>query len=44
MGLIPNPVQWVKGPTVATAVAQIPSLAMEIPFAMGMAVKNKFFF
>ena len=41
MGSIPGPAQWVKGPSVATAVAQIRSLAWELPHAMGTAINEK---
>ena len=37
-------VHWVKNPTAVawvTAVAQIPSLAQEFPYATGMAIKLK---
>ena len=46
-GSIPSPVQWVKGSDIAPAVAQvinvtwIQSLAQELPYAMGAAVKLK---
>ena len=39
--MIPSPVQWVKGSSVATAVAQIQSLAWECPYDMGVAIKTK---
>ena len=47
MGSIPGPVKWVKGSGVAeavaevTAVAQIQSLAQELPYAVGMTIKKK---
>ena len=46
-GLIPSPVQWVKGSSVATVVAQvaaaalIQSLAQGLPYATGAAKKRK---
>ena len=40
LGLIPGLVQWVKRSGVATAVARIQSLARELPYAVGVAVKN----
>ena len=39
MGLIPGPTQWVKGSSSATAVAEIQSLAQELP--NGDAIKKK---
>ena len=39
MGLIPGPVQWVKGAGIATAVAQI--LAWKLPHASAVAIKKK---
>ena len=41
MGLIPGPAQWVKGPSIATAVGQIQSLARELQYAMAAAVLKK---
>ena len=47
MGLIPRPVQWIKGFGVAaavaqvTAVAQIQCLAQELPYAVGAAIKRE---
>ena len=47
MGLIPSLAQWVKGYSVAiamvqvAAMAQIQSLAQELPCAMGAAIKKK---
>ena len=48
MGSIPSLVQWVKGFSIATAatawiaaMAQIQSLAWELPYAMGMPIKLK---
>ena len=38
MGLIPGPVQWVKGSGVA-APAQIHSQAQELPYTSGAAIK-----
>ena len=35
---ISGPVQWVKGSSIATAAAQIQSLARELPYPMGMAI------
>ena len=40
MSLIPSPAQWVKGSGAATAVAWIQSLAGELPYAMGVAIKK----
>ena len=45
MGSIPGPAQWVKGSGVAavaqvTAVALIQSLARELPYATGAAIKK----
>ena len=40
MAPIPGPVQWVKGSGVATAVARIQSLAQELPYAKGAAIKK----
>ena len=43
----PSPTQWVKGSSIAaamawvTAEAQIQSLAQELPYAMGTAIKKK---
>ena len=47
MGLIPKLTQWVSGSGIATAVAQvaalaqIQSLACELPYAAGAAIKKK---
>ena len=47
MGLIPSLAQWVKGAGVAAAtvwvaaVAPIQSLAWELPYAAGVALKKK---
>ena len=41
VGSIPGPAQWVKGSGVATAVAQIQSLAWELSYAMGAAIGEK---
>ena len=41
MGSIPGKVQWVKGYGVGPAVAQIQSLAWELPYAVGMVIKKK---
>ena len=41
MGLIPGPAQWVGGPSIATAVGQIQSLARELQYAMAAAVLKK---
>ena len=38
-GFDPRPVQWLKGSSVATAVARIQSLAQELPYAVGEALK-----
>ena len=38
-GSIPCLVQWVKGSVVVVAVARIPSLAWELPYAMGVAIQ-----
>ena len=38
--MIPCWVQWVKGSSIATAVAQIQSLAEELPYAVGAATKQ----
>ena len=46
-GLIPGLVQWVKGSDIAAAaaqvaaVAQLQSLARELPYAVGVAIKLK---
>ena len=46
-GSIPSPSQWVKGSSIATAVAQvtaatqIQSPAQELPYAVGAAIKIK---
>ena len=37
--MIPGPAQWVKGSGVATAAAGIQSLAEELPYAKGVAIK-----
>ena len=39
--LTPSLVQWVKGFSTAIAVAQIPSLVQEFPYAMGAASKKE---
>ena len=39
--MIPSLAQWVKGSDVAAAMAQIKSLAQILPYAMGVAIKNK---
>ena len=45
--MVPRLAQWVKGSDVATGVAlvaataQIQSLAQELPYAVGIAIKNK---
>ena len=36
--LIPGPAQWVKGSGIVAAVAQIPSLARELAYAMDAAI------
>ena len=41
MGLIPGPEQQVKGSGIATATAQIQFLAQKLPYAAGVAIKNK---
>ena len=41
MGLIPSPVQRVKGSGTAAALAWIQYLAQELPYAVGMAKKKK---
>ena len=41
MGSIPSPVQWVKGPSIAAAAAQTQSLAQELQYAVGVAIKLK---
>ena len=47
MGSIPGSAQWVKGSGIVTAapqvvaVAQIQSLARELPYAAGVAIKLK---
>ena len=38
---MPFPVQSVKGSSIAAVVAQIQSLAWELPYAVGVAVKKK---
>ena len=38
--MIPGLVQWVKASGVAAAVAQIQSLAQELPYAVGAAIKT----
>ena len=38
MGSIPGSAQWIKGPSVAAAVAQIQFLAQELPYAVGVAI------
>ena len=39
-GSIPSPVHCVEGSSGAIVVTQIQSLAQEIPYAMGVAIKN----
>ena len=45
--MIPDPAQWVKGSGIAalageaTSVAQIQSLAQELPYATGAAIKKR---
>ena len=39
--MIPGQSQWVKGSGVAIPVAWIQSLALELPYAMGTALKKK---
>ena len=41
VGLIPGVAQWVKGFGVAAAMASIKSVAWELPYAAGMAIKWK---
>ena len=41
MGSISGLVQWVKGFGVTAAEACIQSLAQELPYAMGVAIKKK---
>jgi len=41
VGLIPSMAQWDKGSSVAAAGAWIQSLAWELPYAVGVAVKKK---
>ena len=47
---MPSPAQWVKGSSIATALAQaaavawIPSPAQKLPYVMGVAIKLKKFF
>ena len=36
-----SPTQWVKESSVAIAAAQIQSLAQELPYATGVAIKKK---
>ena len=38
--MIPGLGQWVEGSRIATAVAQIQSLAQELPYALGAAIKK----
>ena len=38
---IPGLVQWVKEFSIAAAAAQIQSLAQELPYAIGVAIKKK---
>ena len=40
-GLISGSVHWVAGSSIATAVACIPSLAQEPPYALGVVIKKK---
>ena len=50
MGLIPGPVQWVKGSGVAAAVVQVAAvawsqpLAQELPYVTGVAIKKRMVF
>ena len=37
----PSLAQWVKGPNIAAAAARIQSLAGELPYAVGVAIKKK---
>ena len=39
MGSIPGLAQWVKGSGVAAAVAQLQSLAQELPYAADVSIK-----
>ena len=39
--MIPGPGRWVKGSSFAPAVARMQSLACELPYAVGLAVKHK---
>ena len=41
VGSIPSQAQWCKRSGIAAAVAQIQSLAQEVPCAMGVAIKGK---
>ena len=41
MGSIPGPGQWVKGSGIAAPAAQIQSLAQELPYAAGAAIKKE---
>ena len=49
MGLIPSPMQWVKGSSIVaavdvvkvTAAVQIQSLAWGLPYAVGSTIKKK---
>ena len=41
VSLIPDPVKGVKGSSIATVVAWIQSLAPELPYATGRAIKIK---
>ena len=38
---MPSLAQWIKGSSLATAVAQIRSLAWEFPYVSGVAIKKK---
>ena len=38
---IPSPAQWVKGSGITASAAWIQSLAWELPYAMGVAIKRK---
>ena len=40
-GSITSLVHWVKGSGIAAATAQIHSLAQELPYATGVAIKKK---
>ena len=40
MGSIPNLAQWVKGSSIAVAVARTQSLAQELPCAVGLSINH----